>query len=46
MFYGSKKYVLDGCTDANMSGDIDSSKYTFGYLMTFIGGVVSWQSKL
>ena len=29
-----------------MSGDIDSSKSTSGYMMTFAGGVVSWQSKL
>ena len=29
-----------------MSGDIDSSKSTSGYLMMFTGGAVSWQSKL
>lgn len=29
-----------------MAGDIDSRKSTFGYLFTFAGGVVSWQSKL
>ena len=38
--------MLDGYTDADMSGDIDSSKSTSGYMMTFAGGVVSWQSKL
>ena len=36
----------DDYTDANMSGHIDSSKPTSGYLMTFARGVVSWQSKL
>mgnify|MGYP000226313300 CR=1 FL=1 len=45
--FGPEQPVLDGYTDANMSGDIDSSNSTeFGYLMTFARGVVSWQSKL
>ena len=44
--FGPRQPVLDGYTDANMSGDIDSRKSTFGYLMTFAGEVVSWQSKL
>ena len=38
--------MLDGYTDADMSGDIDSSKSTSSYMMTFAGGAVSWQSKL
>ena len=38
--------LLDGFIDADMSGDIDSSKSTSGYLMMFAGGAVSWQSKL
>ena len=29
-----------------MSVDIDSSKSTSRYLVTFLGGVISWQSKL
>ena len=33
--------MLDGYTDANMSGDIDFSKSTFGNLMTFVGGAIS-----
>ncbi|PKI56508.1 hypothetical protein CRG98_023146 [Punica granatum] len=35
-----------GYTDANMTGDIDSRKSTSGYLMTFAGGAISWQSRL
>ena len=37
--------MLDGYTNANMSGDIDSCTSTSMYFMTF-AGVVSWQSKL
>ena len=33
--------VLDGYTDADMAGDIDSRKSTSGYLMQFAGGAVS-----
>ncbi|RDX57878.1 hypothetical protein CR513_62847, partial [Mucuna pruriens] len=29
-----------------MAGDVDSRKSTSGYLITFAGGAVSWQSKL
>ena len=38
--------MLEGCTDEDMAGDIDSRKSTSGYLMTFSGGAISWQSKL
>ena len=38
--------MLDGYTNANMSGDIDSSNSTSGYLMTFAGGAASWKSKV
>jgi hypothetical protein len=38
--------VLDGFTDANMAGDIDSRKSTSGYLITYSGGAMSWQSRL
>ncbi|KAI4347747.1 hypothetical protein L6164_008530 [Bauhinia variegata] len=44
--FGASKHVLDGYTDADMIGDVDSRKSTSGYLMTFVGGAVSWQSKL
>ena len=29
-----------------MSGDVDSSRSTSGYVMTYAGGAVSWQSRL
>ena len=29
-----------------MAGDVDNRKSTFGYLITFAGGVVAWQSRL
>ena len=44
--FGDDEPVLEGYTDADMAGDTDSRKSTSGFLMTFAGGVVSWQSKL
>ena len=44
--FGDGKPMLDGFTDSDMAGDIDSRKSTSGYLMTFAGGAVAWQSKL
>ena len=29
-----------------MSADVDTSRSTFGYMMTYAGGAVSWQSRL
>ena len=37
---------LDDYTDADMARDLDSRKSTSGYMMTFAGGAVSWQSRL
>ena len=44
--FGSGKPVLIGYTDSDMARDVDNRKSTSGYLMTFSGGVVSWQSRL
>ena len=44
--YGNGECVLDGFTDADMAGDFDSRKSTSGYLITYAGGAVSWQSRL
>ncbi|RVW22382.1 Retrovirus-related Pol polyprotein from transposon TNT 1-94 [Vitis vinifera] len=41
-----KILVLVGYTDSDMVGDVDNRRSTSGYLMTFLGGVVSWQSRL
>lgn len=38
--------VLEGFTDADMAGDVDTRKSTTGYLYTFAGAAVSWVSKL
>ena len=44
--FGKGKPMLMGYKDADLAGDIDSRKSTSGYLTTFAGGAVSWQSKL
>ncbi|KAM1054407.1 hypothetical protein PS2_001749 [Malus domestica] len=44
--FGGSKPILEGFTDADMGGDLDGRKSTSGYLFTFAGGAVSWQSKL
>ncbi|CAM8969040.1 unnamed protein product [Rhodiola kirilowii] len=44
--FGSSKPELVCYTDADMAGDLDSRKSTSGCLITFSGGVVSWQSKI
>ena len=44
--FGDGKPMLDRFTDSDMIGDIDSRKSTSGYLMTFAGGAVAWQSIL
>ena len=44
--FGSGKPVLIGYTDSDMARDVDNRKSTSGYLMTFSGGAVSWQSRL
>ena len=44
--YGVRKSVLEGFTDSDMSGDAASSQSTSGYVMTYGGGAVSWQSRL
>ncbi|PKI68496.1 hypothetical protein CRG98_011134 [Punica granatum] len=46
LHFGTGKPELVGYTDADMAGNIDSRKYPSGYLMTFAGGAISWQSRL
>ena len=38
--------MLVAYTDADMAGDVDNRKSISGYLITYAGGAVSWQSKL
>ena len=44
--FGNANPVLHGYTDADYAEDKDSRKSTSGYLVTFAGGAVSWQSRL
>ncbi|KAL5578011.1 hypothetical protein UlMin_019710 [Ulmus minor] len=44
--FGNGEPVLDGYTNAYIVVNIDTRKSTSGFLMTFAGGAVSWQSKL
>ena len=44
--FGVGKSALEGFTDLDMSGDVDSSLSTSGYVMTYAWGTVSWQSRL
>ncbi|KAF3627162.1 hypothetical protein FXO37_30009 [Capsicum annuum] len=44
--FGGSDLMLKGYTGADMAGDLDNKKSTTGYLFTFLGGAISWQSKL
>ncbi|GJT60916.1 hypothetical protein Tco_1004449 [Tanacetum coccineum] len=44
--FGNGKPMLVSYTDLNLAGNKDNMKSTSGYLMTFAGGAVSWQSRL
>ena len=44
--FGGGPPMLTGYTDADMARDIDTRKSTSGYVLTFAGGAVSWQSRL
>ncbi|GAA0151558.1 hypothetical protein LIER_10256 [Lithospermum erythrorhizon] len=45
-FSVSLEAILEGFMDSDMAGDVDTKKSTSGYLFTFVGGAISWQSKL
>ena len=44
--FRSGEPLLNGYKYSNTVGDVDSKKSISGFLMTFAGGAVSWQSKL
>ena len=44
--FGGFKPILKGYIDVDWVGDLDGRKSTLRYLFTFVGGVVSWQSRL
>ena len=44
--YGNGKVVLQGFADVDLSGDVDSSQSTSGYIYNIDRTAVSWMSKL
>ena len=44
--FGGVDLILEGYTDSDMAGDLDGRKSTSGFMYTFAGGAISWQSKL
>ena len=44
--FGHDETMLEGFTDVDMAGDMDTKKSNIGYLYTFAGAVVSWVSRL
>ena len=44
--FGSGEPMLNGYIDSDIEGDIHFRKSISRFLMTFIGGAISWQSKL
>ena len=45
-YFSGDKPILQVYTDVDMTGDVYSRKSLLGYLLTFVGGAVLWQSKL
>ena len=43
--FGKGKVTLQGFVDADLGGDVDSSKSTSGYIYTIGGTAVSWMSR-
>lgn len=44
--FGTGKLELVGYTDSVLAGDIDTRKSTSNYLISFVGGAVSWKLRL
>lgn len=44
--FGDGPSILSGYTDADYARDIDARRSTSGFVLTFAGGAVSWQSRL
>ena len=44
--FGSGKPLLEGFTDSDMLADVDTSRSTSGYMMTYAWRAISWQSRL
>ena len=46
LYFGTGRPTLCGYTDSDKACDVDTRNSTLGYLITFAGGAVSWQSRL
>ena len=46
LYFGSGEPMLNGYTDSDMASNVDFRKSISGFLMTFVGGAISWQSRL
>ena len=44
--FGESEPSLEGFIDSDMARNLNCRKSTSGYLFTFVGGTISWQSKL
>ena len=44
--FGKRKMTLQSFVDADLGGDVESRKSTFGYIYTIGGAEVSWISRL
>ena len=44
--FGKGKVTLQVFVDADLGGDVDSSKSTPGYIYTIGGTIVSWMSRI
>ena len=44
--FGGSEPSLEGYIDSDMAGVLDCRKSTSRYLFAFVGGAISWQSKL
>ena len=42
--FGRQDACVLGYMDANSAGHFDMTRFTFGYVLTFVGGAVSWMS--
>lgn len=38
--------MLVGYTNSDLTRSLDDQKFTLGYMVNFVGGVVAWQLKL
>lgn len=43
---GGSEPILKGYTYIDMIGDLDNRKSTIGYLFSFVGRAIPWQSRL